>query len=59
MRAVFAELMLFRKVLRNGKAVGILRHGAVEGVVEDDDLGFLIAEHFRAGVDALDVCRVV
>ncbi len=59
MSAVLADLVFLRKVLRNGKAVGILRHGAVEGVVEDDDLGFLIAEHFRAGVDALDVCRVV
>ena len=56
---VLAALVFFRKVLRNGEAVGILRHGAVEGVVEDDDLGFQVAEDFGAGVDALDVSRVV
>ena len=31
----------------------------MEGVVEDDDLGFQVAEDFGAGVDALDVSRVV
>ena len=57
--AVLADLVFLRKVLRDRKTVGIFRHGAVEGVVENDDLGFLFAKDFRAGVDALDVCRVV
>ena len=56
---VTADAVLRVQVVGDGVEVGLFGQGGVEGRVEDRDLGDLFAEDLGAGVDALEVGRVV
>ena len=58
-RAVLPDGMFLIVFVGQGIHVRLRRHGAVERVVEDDDLRDVFPEDVFRGVDALDVRRVV